>query len=125
MDFEEKQILGDFNFNKALLYHISRISKLISCYPVVTGDPAVQPVMAEQTREFILKSFLDATEVFESMLSPYIDDEFKKELVEKIETWKEKKYTDREIALDKYSLLLKLMDRLNLLLTRTTAGELK
>lgn len=126
MSYEnDEQILGEFDFHKALLYHINRISKLITSYPVVAGNPEVQPIMAKETREFIEMSFHDSVELLEAMLYPYLDDKYQKDVEERKATWKDPKYKVLFVGLDKYGLLLKLMDRLNLLLDRGVSGEIK
>lgn len=121
----DEQLLGEFDFHKALLFHINRISKLITSYPVVSGNPEAQPIMAKETREFIEASFYDSVELLEAMLYPYLDDKYNKDVEDRRETWKKPTYKGLFAGLDKYGLLLSLMDRLNLLLERGVAGEFK
>lgn len=121
----EEHLVGEFDFHRALLFHINRISHLITCYPIVAGDYQTQPVMAEETRRFIQRSFADSVELLESMLYPYNDDEYRKEINERTKLWKEREYNCMETGLDKYAILLKLMDRINLLLNRDIVSDTK
>lgn len=122
---DNEEILGEFDFHKALLFHINRISKLITSFPVVSGQFEAQPIMAEETQKFIEKSFHNSVELFEAMLYPYLDDEYHKDIEDRKATWKKPGYKSLFVGLDKYGLLLKLMDRLNLLLDRGISGEIK
>jgi len=119
---EEQEIIkeGEFDYHLALLFHINRISKLISTFPVATGTMEAGVYFTEETRKYIENSFFNSVKLLECMLSPYIDEEYRNDLTKAKEIWKKEKFDYMEAGLDRYALLLKLMDRLNLLLDKTT-----
>ncbi len=128
MNEEQKEItIGEFDYQKVLLLHINQMSKLTSTIPKTTEGSETFPNMTRELREFIFDCVLISSRLLEGMLSPYADDEFTKEQNEIKEAYKDKSsaWANLNLGLEKFGNCIKLMDRLNLLLDKTTSGEIK
>lgn len=119
---EEAVIRKELDYRQALLMQINRIGNLSASKLFMPQTSEIDPeVLVSMNREMTSETLVLAVDFLEAMLSPYLDEEYKKEikeLVEKVEKLKPDYSTERYYAKSKFALLMKLMARLSLLLEK-------
>lgn len=113
----------EFDFKLLLLQHLNNISRLVSIAVIPklqTSAEGLDPDYIIQTVEKIItENLLLSVNMLESLLLPYRDDEFSKEL-DNIGRLNSNDYFKIRIwSIDKLGILMKLMDRKDLLLEKT------
>ena len=115
-----------FDYRQILLIHLRNMSALLTArYGLPTDSNIGIAGAIEYTLRLIDHNFVSAVEFMQSLISPYYDKEYKKDVDDILESYKGKKFDEvgRELGVKKLGAIIRLMDRLELLLERSGSDK--
>lgn len=111
-EFEEmvEKVSGQIGYEQLVLFQVNRIAQIIS-----------KPLAPGQYKH----EFSDAVENLYQLLSPYVDAKYTADFSKLMESYEQNKksYGEYGFAQSNFGLLMQLLDRLGLLLTRDGSGK--
>ena len=111
----------EFDYKQMLLIHLRNISRLVTNIIFPSSQEPYSPIdMTEIINNMIDERFIKAVSFFQQLLSPYFDEQYKKDMKE----LSEQKHNDNVNAMLLSGILIQLMDRKNLLLESEEESKL-
>lgn len=104
-----------FDYKRILLIHLRNMSSLLTAKVFLPVQPNIHvDTLIRYSKEITDVNFVSSVDFLAELLSPYIDEEYQKEM--ELLLKKSNPEMDRDFAIKKLGIVVRLMDRLNLLL---------
>jgi len=122
-DFERQERYGriPFDYKQILLIHLGNMSRLLTSRILAQINERISlEMMVSYSKQMIDTNFVSSVHFLAELLSPYRDEQYDNELKELGTKYKGKTVFEsgREFAIKKLGIIVRLMDRLNLLLEK-------